>query len=42
MGDNFKVGLQKLGCGVMDWIDVALDRDRWRVFVNAAKNLEVS
>jgi len=39
--DNFKVGLQELGCRVMDWIDLALDRDRWRAFVNAAKNLQV-
>jgi hypothetical protein len=26
----------------MDWIDVAQDRDRWRVLVNAAMNLRVS
>ena len=26
---------------VMDWIDLAQDRDRWRALVNAAKNLQV-
>jgi hypothetical protein len=39
--DNFKVGLQELGCGVMDWIDLAQDRDRWRALVNAPKNLQL-
>jgi hypothetical protein len=27
--------------GVIDWIDVAQDRDRWRAFANALKNLRV-
>ena len=27
--DNIKKCLQEVGCGDMDWIDVALDRDRW-------------
>jgi DNA relaxase NicK len=26
--DNIKKYLQEVGCGGMDWIDVALDRDR--------------
>ena len=27
--------LQELGCGSMDWIEVAQDRDRGRALVNA-------
>ena len=33
--------LQKVGWS-MDWIDLARDRDRWRVLVNAAVNLRGS
>ena len=28
--------------GVMDWIDLAQDRDRWRTHMNAVMNLRVS
>jgi hypothetical protein len=27
--------------GAMDWVDLALDRDRWRVLVNTVMNLQV-
>jgi hypothetical protein len=33
--------LQEIGCWVMDWIELAQDRDRWPALLNAVMNLRV-
>ena len=38
---NTKMGLQLVGCGGMDWIEMAQDRNRWGELVNAVMNLRV-
>jgi len=39
--ENIRMGLQEVGCGYMDWIGLAQDRDRWRTLVSAVMNLRV-
>ena len=39
--DNIRMDLLEVGCGYMDWIGLAQDRDRWRKFVGAVMNLRV-
>jgi len=41
MGDNSKMDFQDVGWGVMDWIDLAWDMDRWRALVNRVMDLRV-
>jgi len=40
--DNINMDLKEVRCVGMDWIDLAQDRYRWRVTVNAVMNLRVS
>jgi len=39
--DNIKMNFQEVGCGSMDWIELAQDRDRWQAVVNAVMNLRI-
>ena len=39
--DNIRTDLQEVGCGYVDWIGLAQDRDRWQMLVSAVMNLRV-
>jgi hypothetical protein len=39
--DGIRMDLGKIGLGIVDWIRLARDRDRWRAVVSAVMNLQV-
>jgi hypothetical protein len=39
--DGIRMDLREIGLGVVDWIRLAQDRDRWRAVVSAVMNLRV-
>jgi hypothetical protein len=39
--DNIRMDNREIGWGSMDWIDLAQDRDQWRVLVNMVRNFQV-
>jgi len=39
--DKIKMNIQEVGCGSMDWIELAQDRERWRELVTAVMNFRV-
>ena len=39
--DNIRMELQEVGCGYVDRIGLAHDRDKWRTLVSAVMNLRV-
>ena len=40
--DNIRMGLEEIGINAGNWVDLAQDRDYWRVLVNVALNLRIS
>jgi hypothetical protein len=39
--DNIRVDLREVGCGCVDWMELAQDRDRWRAPLSAVMNFRV-
>jgi hypothetical protein len=39
--DGVRMDLREIGCGGVDWIRLAQDRDRWLAVVSAVMNLRV-
>jgi len=39
--DNIRTAVQEVGCGYMDWIGLAQDRDKWRTLLSAVMSLRV-
>jgi hypothetical protein len=40
-GDNIRTDLQEVGCGYVNWIGLAQDRDRWRTRASPVMNPQV-
>jgi hypothetical protein len=40
--DIIKINLREVRWGVMDWIDLAQDRERWLLILNAIMNLRIA
>ena len=39
--DNIKMDLREVGCGCVEWTELAQERDRWRALVSAVMKLRV-
>jgi hypothetical protein len=39
--DNIKIDLREIGWDVVDWVNLAQDRDQWKALVNTVINLLV-
>jgi len=39
--DSIRMDLWEVGCGCVDWMELAQDRERWRTLVSAVMNLLV-
>jgi hypothetical protein len=39
--DNIKMDLEEVGWGCVNWIELALNKNRWWAFVKAVMNLQV-
>ena len=39
--NNIRMDLREVGCGFVDWMELAQDGDRWRALVSAVMNLRV-
>jgi len=39
--EDIRMDLKEVGCGYMDWIGLAQDRDGWRTLVSVVMNLRV-
>jgi len=37
--DNIRMDLQEVGCGYMDWIGLAQDRESWHTLLSTVMNL---